>query len=338
GNWNDVGGSGEAIVAITVHEGYLLIWKSNSIWRVIGDPDDSGGQYEFVGVKLGVVGPKALVTGDQGVYFCDTEGVYLFAGRTAQKLSQKIAPIFRGQTVTLASGVTIPPISSSARSKICLELVNGRLYMSYPESGQSSNNVTIVYHVETQRWYRDSRAFSAFYNEANTLLAGTSGGTVLALETGSSDATVAIPIAYQSKYYDLGAPDAEKTLNDFEIEYSSPVALTVTAFLNNGAAMALGTVPASASLQKKTLQFNEEDGQKAFNCSIRITGSADTEIYIKGLWLHYYLEARKGSSFDTDESDFGVPGVKEYRQIELDIDCVAATELKVLTDLPSNAM
>lgn len=341
GNWNDVGPANEAIVAITMHDGYLLIYKSNSIWRVVGDPDDSGGQYEFTGIKHGVVGPKAVITGEAGDYFVDFEGAYLFAGRSVQKLSLKIEPIFRGQTVTLASGVTIPPISSSARSKIALELINGRLYMSYPESGQSNNNVTLVLYLASGEWKRDSRGFSALYNEgSNVLLGGTAAGAVVQLESGVSDAGAVIAIAYQSKYFDDGAPRAQKTHNDLEIEYNSPAILTVTAYFDNGAtSLALGTLAATAGLTTAILQFNEEEGQKAFNCSIRITGSsAAGEIFVKTVTLHFYVEARKGSSFDSDETDLGGPGVNLIRQVELDLDCSAASELKVLTDLPGNAM
>lgn len=341
GFWSDVGASGEAIVAITQHQGFLNIYKVNQIWREEGDPGADGGQQVQLPTKIGCVGPRAVCTGDVGDCFASQEGIYVLgSGGIPQKISQKIEPIFRGQTVTLATGVTIPPISSSQRAKITVEWIAGRLYVSYPESGQSVNNVSIVFHFETQRWYRDSRGFSVLYNDSNVLLGGTSGGAVLQLETGTGDAGSVIAVVYQSKYQNCGTPDAQKSFEDFEIECDpNGATLTLTAYMDNGGtSVALGTVTGTG-LQKFTKQFAAAAGVKAFNCSIRVTGSSSSaEIIIQGMWLHYYPHARKASSFDTDASNLGSPGVKEIRQLELDIDCSATTTLNVLTDLPSNVM
>jgi hypothetical protein len=316
GNWNDIGAKSEALLAATVHQGYMNFYKANEIWRLIGDPGDTSGLVEKTRSKRGAVGPRAVCTGEGGDYFADTEGIYFFNGETPTLISQKIDPIFKGQTVALGNAVTIAAISTTARGAMAMEYVNGRLYVSYPATGSSTNNAGLVYHVESQRWYRDSRGFSGFFNESNVLLGGQPGGTVMQLETTNADAGGAIAIAYQSKYYDCGGADVQKTFEDFVIECDAgATTLTIQAVLDNGGStVALGTVTGSGR-QKFTKQFATGLGQKATNISIRITGSGTNEVVIYGMWIHYYVEARSAKSFDTDEDGLGVPGVKVVRQI-----------------------
>jgi hypothetical protein len=340
GNWADVGPTTEPIHAATMQNRIILFYKSASIWRLIGDPDQTSGVVEKTRSSIGCVGPRAVCQADDGDYFVGAEGVYYFNGDSARKISTKIDPIFKGQTTTIASGVTVLPISSSNKANSALAHVNGRLYLSYTQSGSSSNDATLIYDIESQRWYQHSIGYTALANEEGILIGGTSGGAVNQLETGLTEpGSTAFTVTYQSKYFDLGVPDAQKTFEDFVIDCDCGSAtLTVTAYLDNGGSnVALGTISGSGR-QKFTKQFSTGNGTKATNVSIRITAPTSTEIVIYGMWLHYYPEARSAKSFDTDEMDFGVKGVKLIRQLEFDIENSAAVNATLLTDLPGNAM
>jgi hypothetical protein len=341
GFFADAGDTDEIIVQIIMRPRMLTIYKENTIWRVIGDPGDTDGQQEITRATLGAIGQNAVCMAGEVDYFQGKEGVFSFNGDTAREISQKIRPIFKGDTVTLSSGVTVAPVSSSARDKSVLGFINGRLYFSYAEEGQSNPNVTLVYEAETGDWYRDSRGFTSINYEGQngSLLGGTSGGDVLTLETGSTDAGSAIAVNYQSKYYDFGAPDSDKTHEDFTIEIDSAGAtLTVTAFLNNGAtSVALGTVSGSGRT-RSVLQFNSGLGTKARNISIRVTGSVSSPITIYKATLNYYFEARQAKSFDTDEVPLGEGKMALVREIQLDLDNAAQVTLTVQSDQPGEAM
>jgi hypothetical protein len=341
GNWADAGQTTEPIHAATMQNRIILFYKSASIWRLIGDPDATDGVVEKTRSSIGCVGPRAVCQADDGDYFVGTEGVYYFNGDAARKISQKIDPIFKGQTVTLATGITVLPISAANKANSAVAYVNGRLYMSYTQSGSSSNDATLIYDIESQRWYQHSVGYTALANEEGVLIGGTSAGAVNQLEAPSvfTDAGSAFTVTYQSKYFDLALADAQKTFEDFVIDIDCGSAtLTVTAHLDNGTgSISLGTISGSGR-QKFSRQFSTGSGTKATNISIRITGSTSTEIAIYGMWLHYYTEARSARSFDTDEMDYGVKGVKLIRQLEFDIENSATVNTTLLTDLPGNQM
>ena len=343
GNWADAGATNEKIVAMTAHPRMLRIFKENTIWRLIGDPEDTGASdLDITNAKVGAIGANAVCTAGSLDYFQGLEGIYTFDGEIERKISAKLDPIFKNQSVTLSSGVTVPPVSSSNRDKSCLEYVNGRLYYSYPESGSSTPNITLVYDVEGARWYKDSRAFGVIYYEGQngSLLAGTSGGAVLVLESGTDDAGSAIATNYQSKYYDEGAPDTEKTYEDLTLEFDSGGAtLTVVALTNNGdTSTALGTISGSGRT-RSVLQFNSGQGVKGRNISVKITGNAGSSpIIIYAATLNYYFEARQAKSFDTDEQDFGTHKMKFIREAMLDLENSATVTLTLQTDHPGEAI
>ena len=58
GNWNDIGQSGETIIATTRAGRNLHFYLSNSVWRHVGDPGQTDGNVEqATRVKFGITGP-----------------------------------------------------------------------------------------------------------------------------------------------------------------------------------------------------------------------------------------------------------------------------------------
>lgn len=341
GNWADIGDTNEKIVAATVRTRMVRFYKENTIWRLIGDPGDTDGDVDITGAKIGLIGKNAVCRGEQEIdYFQGLEGIYAFNGDTARKISAQLDPIFKGQTVTLASGVTVSPVSSSNRDKSCLEYVNGRLYYSYAEEGQSTPNVTLVYDSEGNRWYRDSRGFGVIYYEGQngSLLAGTSNGAVRILESGNDDAGSAFTVTYQSKYFDDGAPDLEKTYEDLTLDIDTAnQSLTVVAYTNNGTSNSIGTVQANGRT-RVVLPMNSGLGLTARNCSIQISGSISSPVVIYKATLNYYYEARQAKSFDTDEVPLGDGKMALVRELQLDLDNPAQVTVTVQSDQPGEAM
>lgn len=341
GQWVDIGDTGEEIVAMTVRPRLVLIYKENSVHRLVGDPDDTSGDTEITNCPIGLIGANGVCKAGSFDFMQAKDGIFRFNGETIDKVSDKLDPIFHGQTTTLASGVTIPAISASNRDKSCIAFKNDRIYFSYPESGQTEPNITIVLDLSTGHWTRDSRGFRSIYNEGENgeLLGGQSAGDVVAMENGTDDAGSTIPVDFISRLYNAGAPDTDKTWEDVTIEANTGgVALTATAYLDNGATtVALGTVT-SSSRQRFILQLNAALGQKSRNIEIRINGSVSVQVALYAVVLNYYTEARQGKSFDTDEVDSGTHRMKLLREAVIDCDNPGSITLKVYSDHPAEAM
>jgi hypothetical protein len=84
---------------------------------------------------------------------------------------------------------------------------------------------------------------------------------------------------------------------------------------------------------------------RSYSLAVRLEGNgvnAIPDLSIETpLILHYYLEARPGQLFDSDETDLGMPAVvKAVDMIELDIDnrMVADARLQIYSDVPGGAM
>lgn len=350
GNWADVGDSGYAILAATRNNRIIYFYKGDSIWRLIGDPGDVDGLVERCDhVPFGILGPQAVCTATSGNMIATQDGIYEFNGDTARKISTKIDPIFKGIAVTLASGISYPAMTATAsdRAKTVLGYSSntGLLRASYCETGSSSPNVTLVYNAANDTWGSDTRGFTSLYDEAGTMLAGTSGGAIEQLETGTSDNGSGIPLVYQSKYFNAGISDAKKTFEDLVIEADTGGAtLTVAAYNEAGTALTVtpSTFSTSAGVRTKTIFQFESTGKgvQAYSVSIRITGTANTSnpTVIFGSFLHYYPEQRSAFSFDSDETNLGIHGVKLIRSVELDIENSGTASLQVYTDLPGSSM
>lgn len=343
GNWADIGDKNTAILQMTQHNRILYAYKADSIYRIVGDPDGQEGGIDKTQVKMGIVGARAVCVGDDGIYFVSQEGVYRFNGDSAVKISQKIDPIFKGVTTTLATGITVPGIDSTNKGLAAIEYIQGRLYVSYPASGSSSNDVMVVCDLATNRWYRDTRGYSSLYYDGSILRGGTNGGTVQQLETGTTDAGSNIAVIYHSKDIDCGIPDALKTFEDLIIEADTGGAtLTVVVYRDNGTStvtLPTSTISGSGRTVFRLQLDAEGEGVQARNIAVRITGSLSAEAVIYGIFLHYYPEARTANSFDTDEAALGGNGgVTITRGLRLDLENAGAVTARVYSDLPGNSM
>lgn len=194
-----------------------------------------------------------------------------------------------------------------------------------------------------ERWYQDSRGFDSLYYEGNTgVLLGGVGGAVYVIEDKNTDNGSLIPLKWLSRYLDQKLPNNEKTYQDLVIEADTKgAAFTVTVLLNNGdTETAIGSILTSKR-ETVVLPIESEFGVRARNIAIKIEGNApDTNDPVKifKILLHYYVEARAGRDWDSDEFDAGTQAIKRIRAIELDLENASACQVTLASDLPSNAM
>lgn len=359
-NHAPVGEDGEEILAITQHGRQLRIYKTRSIWRALGDPGDPGSVLEMTNEDIGLIGSEAICSQGDIDYFQAGEGVYAGNGDIVRKISPQLDPLFRGESVHVGDGIEHKPLHADPayRAAAALEIKNGRLYYSYPDitAVSARNNSTLVYDLASGRWYSDSRAFHAlFYEGQNSELvcapANFPAGGVYALESGDrSNESHNVSLGYQSGYRDQGTRDRQKTYADLVIEHSvqrgaaANYDLTVKGILDDGldfeaiGSIGVATTGAGDNRARSIFQINGDEGLMARNLAVRIEGDCPLDVTIYSIELHYYLEARDAKTFDSDEGDFGYPGVKDLDTLQLDIDAPGAFTFDILTDLPGGAM
>lgn len=338
GNWNDCGDEREAILEATHHKRMVVIYKERSIWRLQGDPDRN--DPEQTNADVGLASRRGVCSVGAVDYFRGPEGIYRFNMDFAERVSAKIDPIFKGDAVRLASDITIPPESVEHRGQSVLEHVNGRLYFSYVEQGRSSPSVTLVMDLESGRWYRDSRGFTSLYDEGTTrgLIAGTADGSVLALEHRHDDAGAAIPVVWQSGYYDQGLPDNHKRYADLVFDFVTPDPITVKMLYDNGTIETVGSLMGSNRTRLTFPLSASADGRKARNAAVRLEGALTGEAIIYGAYLHWYAEEREGRSFDSGVGDLGTPHPKLLPEMLIPITAAGQVFWSWETDIPGGTM
>lgn len=350
GSWEDVGEAYEPIVGGTSHKRAVWFYKAKSIWRLSGDPETS--TPEQTNSNIGLAAPLGLVNAGGYDFFYGGEGIYSFNGDFEQSVSEMIDPLFKGDYVQLGN-VDIAPVNRDYESTCVLGLVNGRLRFSYPEPGRTSPSCTIECDLATKRWYFyrcgiGDGGFTALAYEGtgNQVLAGCNvpgGSRLFTLEDGADDGGQPIPVIWQSRYLDQGAPNTEKTYSDVVIEFKTafgqqtPATLTVDAVFDNGTVVALGTI-GSGTRVTRIFSLNLGSGLTASNFAIRVSGGATSTCYIYGVWIHWYIENRKGLSFDTGVVDLAGGDPAETDVFEAELTTTAPVDWKLFTDLPGSSL
>lgn len=345
GNFFDVGQKGEAVLAISIRPRQIVIYKERSIWRVAGDPGAIDGTLEQITDSQGIVGRKALASGEGYDFFLSPEGLMSFDGETPKKISLKMDPFFLGEYPDNYNSSLGTPFFTPRRSQVCMAFRRGQLWISLPTDDVAINDATVKLNVTNQKWVQDSRGFTALYDEGQNgdFLGGTPAG-VMAVEDNVTDAGVAIPLTYEGHFSNQGAPENEKMYADLVIEANTNGAnLTVSAMTNNGQTVtALGFF---STLQRQTTTFPID--LRGFNCAAKITGTVNTtgavngDVHIYKATLHYYVLAHRAKTYDSDLTDLGTREIKSCDFLELDIEVIDAAgggslvTYKISTDRPA---
>jgi len=335
GDWEDCGSGADELLAATNHKTILVLYARHSIWRVPGDP--AAVDAIQTNANVGIVGPAAVCNGGAVDYFVGPEGVYVFNLDQETKISGAIDGIFKGDYVLLDSGTTIPPIEPTAIGTICIELANERLRVSYPEFGNKTPNVVLIYNTVTGQWAQErygAVGFSAlaYWGAGLPMTAGSPGGNWYALESEESDNGTAIAVRWQTASFDEGLPGFYKWYSDLEVEawlagILTPVTLTLTAIFDDGKTVyTVGTFTVTQSTKQKfSFRLPENPnvpipaggsdyGWRALNIAVRITGNVVGELVIGGLYIHAYPEERLAHTFDSGPTNFGL--AEKVKQVD----------------------
>lgn len=282
------------------------------------------------GCKQGLAGRWALTTGMGAIWAVSTQSVFRTAGGVDETISQKIAPLFRGQTVNGYAPIKFT--TETARNALRLAIWQDELYFSY--QGTNDQFYTLVYQILTGEWRRYvwGLPLSACYADVETqgtnqLLWGgrvSGGGYRMA---GTADMNLPIPVVARTGAWDFTRPREEKLLGDQILNViGNDVTITLQNFLNSESVTnPAQTLVATGSVVRRAIfdSFGETpDGpQKARTVSTELswsTAGAPPVLFYLGtsISLQPDLTINRVTVWD----DLGHPDQKYLMGVTLDCD------------------
>jgi hypothetical protein len=133
---------GDLVQQMLSHQGNLLVVCSEQVWLVRGYGPSTPWSKTLLCKSGGTVAPMSVVSTAQDVYWWSEEGIVRCAGGTG--IPEVIDTEIRD--------LTLGAINHEMRHNIIGALHQGRIYWSYPSTGSSVNDKTIILEPSTRMW------------------------------------------------------------------------------------------------------------------------------------------------------------------------------------------
>lgn len=184
------------------------------------------------GCQRGLAGRWAFCVGLGGIYFVAPDGIFRTSGGPEEKLSQKLTPLFRGES---RNGYA--PINFAVEEALRLAIYHDRLHFLYEDT--NGERQVLVYHLYDQTWrhYDFAQPLACLYADESVatqamLLGGNATGKTYTF-SGTTDDGTAISWLARTGAWDLGRPREDKLLGDQILDVDlQGVAATLQNFLN----------------------------------------------------------------------------------------------------------
>lgn len=343
GNWVDVGGDDDPIMAVTVHSNTLRIYKKRSVWRIVGDPDSNDPELVLSG--LGAVGPMAVAAGPGYDYFVSGTGVYRFNGDTAVPVSNQIEPIFSGRWVSVHPDIpAIPPILPEYLHQTVAEYHHGELRVcGRSVAGGQEIGVCLLYNEAKGEWYREqypggkpitALSFEDYGADRGLLLA--TDQQVFAprwyLRADSSSGSPESPIHVSMLLRMFQQPPGTRAVwQDLELDYEGR-GVVVKALYDGAAAATIGMLNRGGWRRTDRFALAPGFGVSSPLLGILLEGDITEPFVIFGLRLGLILEPGVEPFFDSLPIDLG--GAHILEAIEIEYVSQGQVSLEVYSDLP----
>lgn len=209
-------GDGEKVVAVIAWREYVFVFKETKFFVITDTALDSEGKPEFVFIPIetgvGLASRRAISIHQSGVYFMSREGVYRTTGSEPEQVSNRVEPIWTGDTSLFYKQGTL---AFSAITNCAMETWDEKIYLSFPTS--EANNRQLVYSPEYKWWSilnLPAACMATFRveNETEMVFGYSSGEKMIGRHKTSytNDDGAAIKERWRSGWFDLGSADIKK--------------------------------------------------------------------------------------------------------------------------------
>lgn len=283
-NQTDVGDSKPCVRAVSIF-GELIIFKTDSIWRLTGT-DEASFDLSQTPSAVGSDQPFTIVALPDKVIFANRYGLWAFNGYTSQPLTPKLDLWFKQDDRTNEELYGVngfhPPEVASTTVPLGFEAVgNSEKYIwAYAEAGQSSNNAILIFDVKhaniTKRTTGTALPLSLAIDPVNGFVyMGDNQGFVSLLDdwNGANGGGTPANFDFQTGYMDLqrGSNKALWAL-EFFLDTDGQ-SLTPYVYYDNGAASEALAPVSTTALQRVLRQVQSGNSRKMQNFSVRFNGS-----------------------------------------------------------------
>lgn len=269
-------GDGKPVTAIVPFLDDLIIFKTDSIWRLTGS-EESSFQLTRTPATVGCEMPFTVVKMQDRIMFCNSSSIWYFDGVTARKATNRLDRFFNGETVN-----SIAPISVNSTTDDLAEAAVGEgvYYLAYSDNGTSNNRILRMdMEGGTISRYNISALSLAADPTTQTVYYGDSAGFIKTLDdlAATNDATASVAFAFQTKFfYPKRGNNVSFTGLELEIDTSSQ-AITVEGFFDGDMATAVSIGTANNAARGLVyLPIPAGASRKARSCSIKISGTLAT--------------------------------------------------------------
>ncbi len=311
-----VAGADERALWVKKALGGLYIGTTKDIYQLSGTGGEfPDGTMDFTLQNLNIDNPPiseaVAQEGNQLVYLAN-DGWRAMAGAGTVLITGETSLLYRGKTRHGVSPVNV----STGRFRAAI--VRGYLTAITPEGASTtSSQVLYALKIADGRWHRfpHTVAWRSIFREPDgTLIAGTTTGLVKALDTGTQDDSVDIPVVLWTPEDDIGHPFARKDPHDFRIMINTGGAdASIGLHLDHATAAAM-TLTANNALIGEDL-FHLMTLSYFRNIQLRVTGSFSTFRWASlNLGYNVLPMVRRGQ---VPPSNFGHPGVKTVVGLQL---------------------
>ena len=290
--WLDIGASdGEDFTVLQEHSGFLFAFKSSTLYIInIQSPVESGWRVQNKLPHYGVSLPAAVCKTKDGIYWVNSEGVYLWQAGKISEISLKVYP-------TITSDLT-------DNSMIGYDVVNREIVIR--ADGSATNTVMWIFHTPTQSWYKDTLPTAVAAPQSNFGHKGRKLRWLLKYsneqflygrgeQTDVNAANENITFSLTTKDIDFGNVGVNKKVYAFTITYSvteAGVALKYDYAINGGALGSnvedLSTITADPSPQR-IVDSNFPLICQSFQLKIYAHSSTINAIKIEDISIEYRL-------------------------------------------------
>ena len=254
----------------------LIIFKTDSIWRLTGNTE-SAFQLVRTPATEGCDLPLTVVKLQDRIVFTNSKGVWYFDGVTSRAATNRLDKFFTGQTV---NGIAPIVVNATTDSLAEAAVSSGKYYLAYSTNGTSNGRILVL---DIDGGTISMRTVAALCLAADPVTGdvyyGDSSGFIKTLDdlAATNDATASVSWAFQSKFYDQRRGSNKSYVGlELEIDTSSQ-SVTPTAYFDGDTTT--GVALAAVSTAKRDVVYVPivtAAARKARSISVRVSGTLAT--------------------------------------------------------------